>query len=184
MLQKLGCWLLSDRVSLQDIGEYVDGKYVPCWELYTLVLGEEVVDDGEEGDDEGIKRKWGLDAPSITISNEEDDEIGGTAVQPLIELCPDELPELPLLVKGGRGTVMLPWLGNWLIGVIAMFITGGDVEAEVVADAETLEPAILIMWGVWSVDGATFTPLCGDLLPTFAARRIIRLASSVCKSTA
>ena len=29
-----------------------------------------------------------------------------------------------------------------------MFITGGDVEAEVVADAETLEPAILIMWGV------------------------------------
>ena len=132
-------------MSLQDIWEYVDRKYVPCWELHTLALGEEFTDDGEEGDDEGIKRKWGFDAPSIIISNEDDDEIGGTAVQPLIELCPDELPELPLLVKGGRGTVIFPWLGNWLIGVIAMFITGGDVDAEVAADAETLEPAILIM---------------------------------------
>ena len=58
------------------------------------------------------------------------------------------------------------------------------MDAEVAADAETLEPAILIMWGVWSLTGVTFIPLCGDLLPTLAARRIIRLASSVCWSTA
>ena len=65
--------------------EYVDGKYVSSWELHTLPLGDEVADDWEEGDKEGIRRKWGLEVPSITISNE-DEEIGGTAVHPLIEL--------------------------------------------------------------------------------------------------
>ena len=44
-------------MSLQDIWEYVDGKYVPCWELHTLALGEEFTDDGEEGDDAGGVRK-------------------------------------------------------------------------------------------------------------------------------
>ena len=65
--------------------EYVDGKYVSSWELHTLALGDEVADDWEEGDNEGIRRKWGLEVPSMTISNE-DEEIGGTAVHPLIEL--------------------------------------------------------------------------------------------------
>ena len=183
VLEGLCSCLLCVRVSLRGLWENVEGKYISCWGWLTFALGDEVADDWEEGDEEGSKRKWGLDVPSITISKD-DEGMGGTAVYPLIELWPDELPELPLLVNGGRGTVIFSWICCWFIGVIAIFITGGDVEADVAADAETLEPAMFIMWGVGSLADLTFIPLWGDLFPTFAARRIILLASSVFMSTA
>ena len=73
-----------------------------------LELGAEVEeDDGEEDDEFGLRRRCVLEFDSGAMSIEDEDEMGGTAVQPLIELCPDELPELPLLVKGGKGMVTL-----------------------------------------------------------------------------
>ena len=56
--------------------------------------------DGGDGDEEGM-----LLLCEIGSSFEDEDEIGGIAVHPLIELCPDELSVLPLLVNGGNGIV-------------------------------------------------------------------------------
>ena len=169
----------------QDIGEHGGWKYMfGCW-FDILELGEEVADDDcEEGDEDGIKRRWGFVVPSTIISADEDDEIGGMAVQPLIELCPEEVPELPLLVNGGKGTVPLPCSCNWFIVGNVVFMVGGAIEVEVPAEAETLDPAILMMWGAWFSPYDPLPPFCGDLEPAFAARRIILLASSVCMSTA
>ena len=73
-----------------------------------LELDDEVEEDEGELDDEfGLRRRCVLEFDSGAISIEDEDEMGGTAVQPLIELCPDELPELPLLVKGGKGMLTL-----------------------------------------------------------------------------
>ena len=83
-------------------------KYTCCWGIDILELGDDVADDeGGDGDEEEISRKLGFEVASTAMSYEEGDEIGGTAAQPLMELCPNELPELPLLFKGGNGTVAL-----------------------------------------------------------------------------
>ena len=70
-------------------------------------------------------------------------------MHPLMELCPDEDPELPLLVKGGNGIVTLFCPCIWLIVFIVILVVGRDVETDVATVAEVLEPAILIIWGAW-----------------------------------
>ena len=76
---------------------------------------------------------------------EDDDEIGGIAVHPLMELCPDELPELPVLVNGGNGIATGVGPCSWLIGGSCGLVIGGDVHEGVAADADTLDPTMLTM---------------------------------------
>lgn len=94
--------------SQPGMGACCGWKYTFCWGFDILELGDDVADDeGGDGDEEEIRRKLGFEEASTVMSYEEDDEIGGTATHPLMELCPDELPELPLLFKGGGGPVAL-----------------------------------------------------------------------------